>query len=103
MAPTVAVLAGLRAFRTKRASPATMSPSGGLVRQLHACRPNEVRASGSRYYSNDYIHAESMYNLTAMSGRSVKFGALVWGGVLTGILVPLCACNFQQRKPRGGA
>jgi hypothetical protein len=52
-------------------------------------------------YSNDYIHAETMYNLTAMKGRTIKFGALVWGGVSIGIVVPLIACHFQQQKAKG--
>lgn len=60
-----------------------------------------MRSSKNQMYSNDYIHAETMYNLTAMQGRTMKFGALVWGGVATGIFIPLIACNFQQRKAKG--
>lgn len=71
------------------------------IRDIHASRNNEVHASNKKMYSNDYIHAETMYNLTAMTGRNMKFGALVWGGVGIGIFVPMIACNFQQRKARG--
>lgn len=54
------------------------------------------------YGGDDYIHAETMYNITAMTNRKVKFGALVWGGVSAGILIPLIACGHQQRKAKGG-
>ncbi|KAG0584893.1 hypothetical protein KC19_3G243300 [Ceratodon purpureus] len=72
------------------------------IREFHTSKQNELHASKNQMYSNDYIHAETMYNLTAMTGRNVKFGALVWGGVATGIFVPLIACSFQQRKAKGG-
>ena len=57
--------------------------------------------SKKQMYNNDYIHAETMYNLPAMQGRRAKFGALVWGGVMIGIFVPLIACAFQQKKAKG--
>jgi len=65
-------------------------------------KQNEVHASKNQRYSNDYIHAETMYDLLAMTNRTIKFGALVWGGVFLGIFIPLVACNFQQRKAKGG-
>jgi len=72
------------------------------TRKIHVYKQNEVQASKNQRYSNDYIHAETMYNLPAMTNRSIKFGALVWGGVFSGIFIPLLACSFQQKKAKGG-
>lgn len=78
------------------------SGAGGVQQQVHVGRKREVHTTSSRGYSNDYIHAETMYNLTAMTNRKMKFGALVWGGVFAGTVIPLIAVSFQQAKARGG-
>lgn len=52
-------------------------------------------------YSPEYEHAETMYNLPAMKNRKMKFGIGVFGSVAMGAILPVVACNFQQRKAKG--
>ncbi|BBM98718.1 hypothetical protein MPTK1_1g15700 [Marchantia polymorpha subsp. ruderalis] len=53
------------------------------------------------HYSNDYIHAPTMYNITAIKNRKLKFGVAVFGGVAVGIIVPMYAYCLQQNRAKG--
>lgn len=68
----------------------------GNLRNIHAPKTKQYE------YSNDYIHAPTMYNLTQMKGRKLKFGILVFGGVAAGTLLPIFAVCFQQNKAAAG-
>jgi len=73
-----------------------------MLRHLHGGHAKLIHATTPKGYDNDYIHAETMYNITTMTNRKAKFGTLVFGGVIVGIAIPLVACSFQQKKARGG-
>jgi hypothetical protein len=64
------------------------------IRQFHA--------TGAKRYSNDYIHAEHMYDITAMKNRKVKMAAGVFGSLAIGIMVPIWAVQYQLKKAGGG-
>ena len=64
------------------------------VRQFHA--------TGAKRYSNDYIHAEHMYDITSMKNRKLKMGLGVFGSLGLGIMVPIWAVHFQLKKSGGG-
>ncbi|CAM6105169.1 unnamed protein product [Calypogeia fissa] len=86
----------LRQLLCRKAAPAASSNLGKPGRSFHASAPTQLE------YSNDYIHAPTMYNLTKMKGRKLKFGILVFGGVAAGTLVPILAVCFQQSKAAAG-
>ena len=67
---------------------------GAGVRQFHA--------TGAKRYSDDYIHADHMYNITAMKNRKLKMGVGVFGSLAIGIMVPIWAVQFQMKKAGGG-
>jgi hypothetical protein len=50
---------------------------------------------------DDYIHAPSMYNITAIKNRKIKFGAAVAGLVGLGAAIPWIAAQWQFKKARG--
>ncbi|KAG0600948.1 hypothetical protein M758_11G073100 [Ceratodon purpureus] len=91
MASSVAASAVRRAV-SKVAAIAPPASSG--VRQFHA--------TGAKRYSDDYIHADHMYNITAMKNRKLKMGVGVFGSLAIGIMVPIWAVQFQMKKAGGG-
>jgi hypothetical protein len=74
-----------------------------MLRHLHGGHAKLIHPTTPKGYGNDYIHAETMYNITTMTHRKAKFGTLVFGGIIVGIAIPLTACSFQQKKARGGS
>ena len=64
------------------------------IRQFHA--------TGAKRYSDDYIHAEHMYNITGIKNRKAKMAAGVFGSLTIGIMVPIWAVQYQLKKAGGG-
>ncbi|KAJ7561281.1 hypothetical protein O6H91_03G021700 [Diphasiastrum complanatum] len=70
-------------------------------RALHAGGIKQTSEHGGSYGA-DYLHAEHMYNIPAMSHRKLKFGLGVFGALAIGIGVPIFAVVFQQKKQSAG-
>lgn len=58
----------------------------------------QFHSTGAKSYSNDYIHAEHMYNITGMKNRKVKMFVGVFGALAIGTIVPIWAVRFQMKK-----
>ncbi|KAG0556752.1 hypothetical protein KC19_11G076900 [Ceratodon purpureus] len=82
------------ATAVRRAVAKIAPPASSGVRQFHA--------TGAKRYSDDYIHADHMYNITAMKNRKLKMGVGVFGSLAIGIMVPIWAVQFQMKKAGGG-
>ena len=48
-----------------------------------------------------YLHARTMYDITAMKHRKLKFGAACIGIVSAGLIVPYTAVHWQLTKAAG--
>jgi hypothetical protein len=77
---------------------------GYLSNYIFAAKPRTFHASATKLlqYSNDYIHAPTMYDITKMKNRKLKFGLGVFGGVAFGTFVPIFAVFHQQHKANAG-
>lgn len=62
----------------------------------------QFHATGAKRYSNDYIHADHMYDITAMKNRKLKMAVGTFGALAIGIVVPIWAVQFQMKKQGGG-
>jgi formate-dependent nitrite reductase membrane component NrfD len=49
-----------------------------------------------------YLHAKHMYNLDRMKNQKLKVYLFVGGVVGVGVVVPLIAVNFMQKKTASG-
>jgi len=88
------------------ASSASVSAVRRVVSKVAATTPavsgtRQFHATGAKRYSNDYIHAEHMYDITAMKNRKVKMALGVFGSLALGTFVPIWAVHFQMKKQGG--
>jgi len=72
-----------------------------IIRFLILAGTRQFHATGAKRYSNDYIHAEHMYDITAMKNRKVKMALGVFGALAFGTVVPIFAVHFQMKKQGG--
>ncbi|KAJ8760610.1 hypothetical protein K2173_015277 [Erythroxylum novogranatense] len=49
-----------------------------------------------------YLHAKHMYNLDRMKGQKIKMPLAVFSAFSIGVLVPVYAVIFQQKKTASG-
>ncbi|KAG6531716.1 hypothetical protein ZIOFF_005536 [Zingiber officinale] len=67
-----------------------------LAREFHATTAK--RMGGHGYEEPHYVHAKHMYNLDRMKHRPLKMTLAVLSGFSFGVVVPLFAMYFQQKK-----
>ncbi|XP_024356743.1 uncharacterized protein [Physcomitrium patens] len=89
-----ATASAVRRLVSKVATTAPTSAATSGTRQFHA--------TGAKRYSNDYIHADHMYDITAMKNRKLKMAVGTFGALAIGIVVPIWAVQFQMKKQGGG-
>ncbi|KAJ4790304.1 TonB-dependent heme receptor A [Rhynchospora pubera] len=87
MALNRSIQSGLKLFA---ASEAALSKSA--TRSLHATAHDEPY----------YLHAKHMYNLHRMKNQKLKMYLSVAGAVGIGVVVPLIAVDFMQKKTASG-
>ncbi|CAN4097984.1 unnamed protein product [Withania somnifera] len=60
------------------------------------------RMGGHGHDEPFYLHAKHMYNLDRMSNQKLKLTLGVWSAVAIGVVVPVYAVIFQQKKTASG-
>ncbi|KAJ8531147.1 hypothetical protein K7X08_025878 [Anisodus acutangulus] len=61
-----------------------------------------TRMGGHGHDEPFYLHAKHMYNLDRMSNQKLKMTLGVWSAVAIGVIVPVYAVVFQQKKTTSG-
>ncbi|KAJ3700370.1 hypothetical protein LUZ61_004075 [Rhynchospora tenuis] len=95
MALNRSIQSGLKLFA---ASEAVLSKSA--TRSLHAT--GVKRLSAHAHDEPYYLHAKHMYNLHRMKNQKLKMYLSVAGAVGIGVVVPLIAVDFMQKKTASG-
>ncbi|WOL11151.1 hypothetical protein Cni_G19912 [Canna indica] len=67
-----------------------------VAREFHAT--SMKRMGGHGHDEPYYVHAKHMYNLHRMKNQKLKMTLGVLGAVSIGVVVPLYAVAFQQKK-----
>ncbi|KAK4375278.1 hypothetical protein RND71_005955 [Anisodus tanguticus] len=74
--------------------------SSKLEREFHST--GVKRMGGHGHDEPFYLHAKHMYNLDRMSNQKLKMTLGVWSAVAIGVIVPVYAVVFQQKKTASG-
>lgn len=70
------------------------------TRSLHAT--GTKRFSAHAHDGPYYLHAKHMYNLDRMKNQKLKMYLSVFGVLGVGVVVPLIAVDFMQKKTSSG-
>ncbi|XP_006350336.1 uncharacterized protein [Solanum tuberosum] len=74
--------------------------SNSVSRGIHST--SVTRMGGHGHDEPFYLHAKHMYNLDRMSNQKLKMTLGVWSAVAIGVIVPVYAVVFQQKKTASG-
>ncbi|XP_016464740.1 uncharacterized protein LOC107787650 [Nicotiana tabacum] len=90
----------LRSSASKLINSSQSLLSNAVNRGIHS---TTVRRMGGHGHDEPfYLHAKHMYNLDRMSNQKLKMTLGVWSAVAIGVIVPVYAVVFQQKKTASG-
>ncbi|KAK4718967.1 hypothetical protein R3W88_017305 [Solanum pinnatisectum] len=91
---------GLRSCASKLITSSESILSKTVKREFHST--GVKRMGGHGHDEPFYLHAKHMYNLDRMSNQKLKMTLGVWSAVAIGVIVPVYAVVFQQKKTASG-
>ncbi|XP_009596242.1 uncharacterized protein LOC107819024 [Nicotiana tabacum] len=92
---------GLRSCASKLISSSESIFSKTVKREIHSTGIKRM-GGGHGHDEPFYLHAKHMYNLDRMSHQKLKMTVGVWSAVAIGVIVPVYAVVFQQKKTASG-
>ncbi|XP_009624725.1 uncharacterized protein [Nicotiana tomentosiformis] len=90
----------LRSSASKLITSSQSLLSNAVSRGIHSTSVR--RMGGHGHHEPFYLHAKHMYNLDRMSNQKLKMTLGVWSAVAIGVIVPVYAVVFQQKKTASG-
>ncbi|KAK9743295.1 hypothetical protein RND81_03G229900 [Saponaria officinalis] len=91
---------GLRHCASKLLNSSKIITSKPASREIHSSGTKMMGGHG--HDEPFYMHAKHMYNLDRMKHQKIKMPLAVFSAVSIGVLVPIFAVNFQQKKTASG-